>query len=151
MNPDIVIPPGLLFFLNFLFGSDIQQFGDIREVDVQIIINTGLYSIGKAIVPDILGFEIVHGDALPVRIDNPIFTDASGTIFKELCEIVHTPAAGRYNFDYPVRSTGTSSVGELVRGTNNRDIRFDIVSIILIQKYRKGSKKGSQVPPFDLM
>jgi hypothetical protein len=58
-----------------------------------------------------------------------------------LCEIVHPPAAGGYNFYDPVRSPGASFFVKLVGITDHADVRFYIVCVISIQKYGKGSKK----------
>ena len=43
-------------------------------------------------------------------VNNPIFSDSGASITKKLQHIVHLNAAGRYNFNDPVRSTRTALV-----------------------------------------
>ena len=84
-----------------------------------------------------IGHQQSIAHAFFVRLNYPVFTDAGSAVFKKLCEIVHPPAAGWYNFNNPVRCTETSFIGELIGVAYNRNIRFDIICIIFIQKYCK--------------
>ena len=72
---------------------------------------------------------------------NPVLADTGGSIFKQLNEVIHPGAARRDYFNDPIRCSIASSIIQLIRITDNRNIRFHIRFIVIVQKDRKGCRK----------
>lgn len=83
------------------------------EINIQILINTGLDGISKGVLFGVTGVKIVDQDQVLARVYDPVFTHPGSTVFEQLRKIIHFSAASGNDFYDPVRSTHTSSVIEL--------------------------------------
>ena len=63
--------------------------------------------------------NIIHGNAILVLIDDPVFPYSGGSVLKQLGKIIHLPAAGGYHFNDPVRGTGAAFVCKLTMVADN--------------------------------
>ena len=77
------------------------------KVNLEIVVNAGFDSIMERVIPSIFRFKIIDKDAVFFRVYNPVFPDACRAVFEQLGMVVSPPAAGGYDLDDPVRSTGT--------------------------------------------
>lgn len=64
--------------------------------------------------------------------------------------IIHPPAAGGYNLDDKIRSTGASTVCQLVRIADDRKIRLYPVFVLTVQIDSKGGGIDLAVSPMFL-
>lgn len=76
----------------FSFWLNTQQISNIREIDVKIIENANFYSISKGMISSVLRFEIINKDTVFLWINDPVFTDAGSTVFKQFGIVIHPPA-----------------------------------------------------------
>ena len=104
----------------------------MREINLKITVDSCFYRIGESEFRGIFGLEIINGNSVFIRIDNPVFKNSSCSILEEFSEIVCPSASGRDNFNDPVRSAGTSFIIQLFGVAYYTDIRFDVVFIICV-------------------
>ena len=95
----------------FSFLLNVQQIGNFREVDKQIIINIDLDCGIKGIldVQHIL-LEVVDSYCFAARIYNPIFTDSIIFVVVEFANIIICWVTGRYNFNNKIWCTVATNV-----------------------------------------
>ena len=71
--------------------SELKLYG--AEINIQIIIDTCFDGISKGVLFRITGIKIVNQNQVLDWVDNPVFANTGGTVFKQFAEIVHSPAA----------------------------------------------------------
>lgn len=93
------------------FWLNIQQTGNIREIDVQIIIDINLNCRIKGILNiEHISLKIVNRHSLTARIYNPIFTDSIIFVVVEFANIIICWVTGRYNFNNKIWCTVATNV-----------------------------------------
>ena len=92
-------------FLQYRSGAAALCRSDLNraEINLKIIIDPSFDCIGEGIVSSIFCLKIVNQDPVFIRINDPVFTDASLLVFEQLGKIIHSSAGRRDNFNDPVR------------------------------------------------
>ena len=95
----------------FCFLLNIQHISNIREVDVQIIININLdYGIKGILDGKHISLKVVDCHRFAARIYNPIFTDSIIFVVVEFANIIICWVTGRYNFNNKIWCTVATNV-----------------------------------------
>ena len=122
----------------FSFLLNVQQIGNFREVDKQIIINIDLDCGIKGIldVQHIL-LEVVDSYCFAARIYNPILTHSIIFVVVEFADIIICWITGGNNFNDKIWCTVAPFSVQLVFITYNHEVRLDNGKWSIIQFYIK--------------
>ena len=93
----------------FAFSLDIQQFGNLGEVDVQILKDINLDNgIKRILDTHDITLEVIYCDGLSLRIHDPILSNSMILVVVELADVIVGWITRGNNLNGEIRSTITA-------------------------------------------
>lgn len=110
----------------FVLFLDIQQFGNLGEVDEQIIIDVYLDNgIKRILDTHDITLEVIYCDGLSLRIRNPILTYSIILVVVELADIIVGWIARGNNLDDEIGCSVAPLIIQLILITDNHYVRLN--------------------------